>query len=104
MGMLTSKSLAASLLSGLALLTGASQAQNIDACVSGLRKEVLAQGITAKTFDSATKGVESDPDVLKAFDFQPEFRTAIWDYVAGLVDQERVDDGRTMLKKWSSGL
>jgi lytic murein transglycosylase len=104
MGMLTSKSLAASLLSGLAFLAGASQAQNIDACVSGLRKEVLAQGITAKTFDSATKGVESDPDVLKAFDFQPEFRTAIWDYVAGLVDQERVDDGRAMQKKWSEVL
>ena len=94
MRMRTSKPLAVGLFSILTLLASASLAQNIDVCVSGLRKEVLAQGITAKTFDTATKGVESDPDVLKAFDFQPEFRTAIWDYVAGLVDQERVDDGR----------
>jgi len=49
-------------------------------------------------------GVEPDPDVLKAFDFQPEFRTAIWDYLAGLVDQERVDDGRAKLKEWSTVL
>ena len=98
------KAVAAGLLSVLGLWSGLSHGQNVDACVAGLRKEVLAQGITAKTFDTATKGVESDPDVLKAFDFQPEFRTAIWDYVAGLVDQERVDDGRTMLKKWSSVL
>ena len=98
------KAVAAGLLSVLGLWSGLSHGQNVDACVAGLRKEVLAQGITAKTFDTATKGVESDPDVLKAFDFQPEFRTAIWDYVAGLVDQERVDDGRAMLKKWSSVL
>ncbi|MDO9023445.1 lytic murein transglycosylase, partial [Zwartia sp.] len=55
-------------------------------------------------FDRAMAGVEPDPDVLKAFDFQPEFRTAIWDYLAGLVDQERVDDGRAKLKEWSKVL
>ncbi len=60
------KAVAAGLLSMLGLWSGLSHAQNVDACVAGLRKEVLAQGITAKTFDSATKGVESDPDVLKA--------------------------------------
>ena len=98
------KAVVAGLLGVMGLWSGLAQAQSLDACVSGLRKEVLAQGITAKTFDSATKGVESDPDVLKAFDFQPEFRIAIWDYVAGLVDQERVDDGRAMQKKWSEVL
>jgi len=35
--------------------------------------------------------------VLESLDFQPEFRTPIWDYLAGLVDQERVDDGKAML-------
>ena len=98
------KAVVAGLLGVVGLWSGLAQAQSLDACVSGLRKEVLAQGITAKTFDTATKGIESDPDVLKAFDFQPEFRIAIWDYVAGLVDQERVDDGRAMQKKWSEVL
>lgn len=102
--MRTSQYVAVSFLSVLVFISNLSHAQNVDNCVSGLRKEVMAQGITAKTFDAATKGVESDPDVLKSFDYQPEFRIPIWDYVAGLVDQERVDDGRAMQKKWSEVL
>lgn len=76
------------------------QTQSFDACISGLRQTALSQGISAGTFDQAMKGVEPDPDVLKSFDYQPEFRTPIWDYVAGLVDDERVADGRAMMKEW----
>ncbi len=36
-----------------------------------------------------------DPDILAASQVQPEFRTPIWDYLAGLVDDERVADGAT---------
>lgn len=79
-------------------------AQSFDACVSGLRQTALSQGISAGTFDQAMKGVEPDPDVLKSFDYQPEFKTAIWDYVAGLVDDERVADGRAMMKDWAKVL
>lgn len=80
------------------------QTSSFDACVKGLRQSVITQGVSASVFDQAMAGVEPDPDVLKAFDFQPEFRTAIWDYLAGLVDQERVDDGRAKLKEWSTVL
>ena len=81
---------------GLLLSVSAVTAQttSFDACVKELRQSVVSQGIQGAVFDRAMKGVESDPDVLKAFSFQPEFRTAIWDYLAGLVDQERVEDGR----------
>jgi lytic murein transglycosylase len=42
--------------------------------------------------------------VLELLDFQPEFRTPIWDYLAGLVDDERVADGRAMLARWRDTL
>ncbi|MDP4970000.1 MAG: lytic murein transglycosylase [Burkholderiaceae bacterium] len=93
-------------LAGLALSASAVSAQttSFESCVKGLRKSVVSQGIQGEVFDRAMQGVEPDPDVLKAFSFQPEFRTAIWDYLAGLVDQERVDDGRDKLKEWSKVL
>ena len=73
-------------------------------CLNSLRSEASKQGISTKTFDQAVAGFEPDPDVIKAYEFQPEFRTPIWDYVAGLVDQERVEDGRARLKQWQREL
>ena len=94
------------LVGALILVASSAHAQSasFDTCVKGLRQSVVSQGISAAVFDRATAGIEPDPDVLKAFSFQPEFRTAIWDYLAGLVDQERVDDGRAKLKAWSKVL
>lgn len=67
------------------------------ACLDGLRPQADAAGISTETFDRLTAGLAPDPTVLESLDFQPEFRTPIWDYLAGLVDEERVDDGRAML-------
>ena len=82
----------------------ATYAQTFDTCVVGLRQAASAQGISASTLDLTFKGLEPDETVLKAFDFQPEFRTPIWDYLAGLVDDERVADGQAKLKEWSKTL
>lgn len=49
-------------------------------------------------------GVEPDPTVLEAMDSQPEFKTPIWDYLAVLVDDERIADGREQLQRWSAVL
>jgi lytic murein transglycosylase len=46
------------------------------------------------------RGIERDPSVLEALDFQPEFRVPIWDYLAGLADDERIADGRERLAQW----
>ena len=67
------------------------------ACVDGLRPQAAAAGIRADTFDRHMAGLAPDPTVLESLDFQPEFRTPIWDYLAGLVDDERVEDGLAML-------
>lgn len=94
------------LMIALALLAGSVKAQAADfrACVQNLRAEASGQGINAQTFDTALQGVEPDPSVLEAMDTQPEFKTPIWDYLATLVDDQRVTDGRAKLDEWAKVL
>src|SRR5262249_57639736 len=44
------------------------------------------------------------PKVVEAMESQPEFKTPIWDYMAFLVDQKRVDDGRQMMARHAAAL
>lgn len=66
-------------------------------CLSTLRTAAAKTGVTAAAFDRYTAGVQPDMSVLPLLDAQPEFTTPIWDYLAGLVDTQRVADGRAML-------
>ena len=71
-----------------------------DACVTGrLRPQAIARGIPGDAFDRYMAGVTPDRSVLDLLDAQPEFTTPIWDYLAGLVDDQRVADGRAMLEQ-----
>ena len=87
----------------LLLVAGASNAcaDDFNACIGRLRKEAAAQGISAQTFDTAMTGLDPDQSVLEAMDSQPEFTTPIWDYLAGLVDEQRIADGRARLAEWA---
>jgi len=76
---------------------GSAPASDFPACLAELRREATAKGITPQTFDAALAGVEPDQSVLDAMDAQPEFKTPIWDYMAGLVDEQRVAEGRAKL-------
>ena len=69
----------------------------VDTCLNTLRKEATSKGIAAQTFDTALTGFTPDQSVLDALGSQPEFITPIWDYMASLVDEERVADGRAKL-------
>lgn len=71
------------------------------ACVRELRDEATAKGIDPRVFDTALAGVEPDPSVLDAMDNQPEFKVPIWDYMAVLVDEQRIADGRGKLAEWA---
>ena len=73
-------------------------------CLEGLRDAAEAGGVDAATFDKATRGLAPNPDVLALAEVQPEFKTPIWDYLAGLVDEERVNDGRAMMARWGQAL
>lgn len=73
-------------------------------CVDQLARHASADGITAATFDAHVRPVTPDTTVLALLDYQPEFRTPIWDYLAGLVDEERVADGKAMLAQHAATL
>lgn len=68
-------------------------------CLSGLRPAALASGIGADTYDRHTRDLQADRGVLASLDAQPEFKTPIWDYLAVLVDEQRVADGTAKLNE-----
>ena len=74
------------------------QAPCLDACLTGLEAQAAQAGIATGDFRRLTAGLTADASVLAALDQQPEFRAPVWDYLAGLVDAERVADGRQRLE------
>ena len=85
----------------LALLLAAPLAQAQDAgfqrCLAALQPQAAARGIDAAQFTRLTADLQPDRSVLPLLNAQPEFTTPIWDYLSGLVDEQRVADGRAML-------
>jgi len=87
----------------LVLLASAASAQgSFQSCVAGLRSEAAAKGVSGATFDRAMAGVEPDMKVIEAMNNQPEFKTPIWDYLGTLVDEEKVAEGRSMLRQYAT--
>jgi lytic murein transglycosylase len=86
------------------LATTQAGAASFSGCLADLRGAAQAGGVDAATFDKATRGLTPNPDVLVLAEVQPEFKTPIWDYLAGLVDEERVNDGRAMMARWGQAL
>ncbi len=89
-----------------ALAASPALAQNGDfrSCLSNLKAQAAQQGISGAGFDAATRGLEPDTRVLELMDNQPEFKTPIWDYIAALVDEERVADGRAAMRQHAGAL
>ena len=73
-------------------------------CLAELKSDALARGVSGAAYERLTANLVPDMKVLELLDYQPEFRTPIWDYLAGLVDDERVADGRAMHKQWAAVL
>ncbi|MFC7459481.1 lytic murein transglycosylase [Hydrogenophaga defluvii] len=88
------------LISALVLTTSTAWAQSAEgfqSCLSNLRAPARAAGVSDATFARHTQNLSPDMSVIEKLDNQPEFRTPIWDYMAGLVDEERVEQGRALL-------
>ena len=73
-------------------------------CLAELKPDAQGRGVSGAAFDRLTASLVPDMKVLELLDYQPEFRTAIWDYLSALVDDERVADGRAMQGQWSEVL
>jgi lytic murein transglycosylase len=73
-------------------------------CLSDLKAGAAARGVSGPSYDRLTASLAPDMKVLDFLDYQPEFRTPIWDYLSGLVDEERVADGKAMQAQWAEVL
>lgn len=66
-------------------------------CLQGIAASAREQGVPAEALPPLLSGINADRTVLPLLNQQPEFTTPIWDYLAGLVDAQRVADGRQRL-------
>jgi lytic murein transglycosylase len=72
---------------------------SLQACLDRLEPAARAAGVSTESWRRHTTALTADPSVLEKLDVQPEFSTPIWDYLASLVDEERVEQGREMLRQ-----
>lgn len=77
---------------------------DFDACLTRLAAPAQKAGVRADTYARLTRGLKPDMGVIDKLDYQPEFRMPIWDYLAGLVDEERVAEGRALLAQHADTL
>ncbi len=73
-------------------------------CLAGLSTGAQATGVSAETYARYTQGLTADMSVIEKLNYQPEFSTPIWDYLSGLVDEERVAQGKKMLGQYADVL
>src|SRR5262245_10730820 len=80
------------------LFAGTAGAASFDKCVAGIRAQVLKAGVRADIVNAAFHDIKFDEKAVRFSRTQPEYRLAIWDYMAFLVDDARIADGVRMMK------
>ena len=70
---------------------------SFQSCIANLKSQAMANGVSASTYDRYTQNLAPDYSVIEKLNYQPEFSTPIWDYLSGLVDDERVAVGQQKL-------
>ncbi|WP_217484151.1 lytic murein transglycosylase [Acinetobacter oleivorans] len=73
---------------------------NFQSCLANLRSQAIAGGVSGITYDRYTQNLTPDYSVIDKLNYQPEFSTPIWDYLSGLVDEERVELGKQKLAQY----
>lgn len=66
-------------------------------CLANLRGAARSSGVSDDSYTRYTQNLSPDYSVIEKLNYQPEFSTPIWDYLSGLVDEERVIAGRQKL-------
>lgn len=89
---------------GLAVLAGASfsaHAQlDTQACLARLRPAASANGLSPGDFDRFTQDAQLLESTVTAARNQPEYRETWWEYIAKTVDDERIEQGRSILEEY----
>jgi membrane-bound lytic murein transglycosylase B len=67
--------------------------------------EAASEGIKSQTYAQAFAGIEEpDPEVIRKANFQPEFTTAIWDYLDTRVNDRSIQTGAVMAQRHADTL
>ncbi len=74
-----------------------SAAQDPQQWVQSFWPTAKAAGVSQRTYDTALRNFEPDPDVLKRAGAQAEFNMKIWNYLDQMVSDERIAEGRVAL-------
>ncbi len=70
---------------------------NFVAWRESFKRDALAAGVSAATFDRAFAGVQPNPDILAKDELQPEYARPVWSYLDSAVSPEHVATGRQLL-------
>lgn len=79
--------------------SNASKVDRFKSCLANLRSQTVSSGVSAASYDRYTQNLSPDYSVIEKLNYQPEFSTPIWDYLSGLVDDERVAVGQQKLSQ-----
>jgi lytic murein transglycosylase len=66
-------------------------------CLTGLWPQAARRGVTRETFEHFTADLTPELRLMDLLDAQPEFTKSTWDYLDGLVSDERIARGREIL-------
>lgn len=91
-------------LPAFAQTTPATAPPDFSRCIDGLQDEARAAGVSEATYRQLTRGLVPDMSVIDKLNYQPEFQMPIWDYLSGLVDDERVQQGQALLQQHAAVL
>ncbi|WP_236903804.1 lytic murein transglycosylase [Comamonas serinivorans] len=80
-----------------------SQAE-FQACLARLQDTQAFANLSDDTFRRYTATLTPDATVLPLLNRQPEFSLPVWDYLAMLVDEQRVADGKAGYARWQNEL
>ncbi|MBL8419276.1 MAG: lytic murein transglycosylase [Dechloromonas sp.] len=73
-------------------------------CLARLQPVAQRSGVRPDSYSRFTKDVQADFAILDKLNYQPEFKLPIWDYLSGLVDDERIADGKAALARYADVL
>lgn len=85
----------------LAAQTALAQDTQFTQCLANLENAASQAGVSRHTFRQYTANLVPDTSLLEKLNYQPEFRTPIWDYLSSLVDEERIADGQAKLREYN---
>jgi lytic murein transglycosylase len=88
----------------LPVLFASPAAASFGSCVEGLKNAAIKAGVSQAVVSRALDGAQPDEKVMRLSKAQPEFKTPIWDYLGFLVDEQRVEEGRVMMRKHDRAL